>query len=395
MNQPFAVAGHYTGGWDEVRLGRWAAQLRARLDAPSVSLGVVFLTPQFFDVAAEVLEVVRLNARVPLLVGCSSQSLIAGGEEIEDAPGIALQLLHLPGADLKALRFADEDVAGAATPSDWHSLTGIGPGKCKGWLVFADPFDLDGEAWLRGWNAAYPGVPSVGGLASGVMQEQRTQVYLDGEVFEEGAVAVGIGGDVKLVSVTSQGCTPIGAPWTITKSDRNFILQIANRPAYHVLVDTFNALPKDEQRRSQGNLFVGFAGDEYHDEFQRGDFLVRNLLGADPQNGVIAVGAQPRTGQTIQFHRRDAATATEDLVASLTGARRRLADSTVYGGVLCVCNGRGQRLFGKPDHDAGLIQEMLGPLPIAGFFGNGELGPVGGKNFLHGYTASLALFVKA
>ena len=110
---------------------------------------------------------------------------------------------------------------------------------------------------------------------------------------------------------------------------------------------------------------------------------------------MIAVGAQPRTGQTIQFHRRDAATATEDLVASLTEARRRLGDSTVYGGVLCVCNGRGQRLFGKPDHDAGLIQEMLGPLPIAGFFGNGELGPVGGKNFLHGYTASLALFVKA
>ena len=135
MNQPFAVAGHYTGGWDEVRLGRWAAQLRARLDAPTVSLGVVFLTPQFFDVAAEVLEVVRLNARVPLLIGCSSQSLIAGGNEIQDAPGLALQLLHLPGADLKALHFADEDVAGAATPSDWHSLTGVAPGKCNGWLV--------------------------------------------------------------------------------------------------------------------------------------------------------------------------------------------------------------------------------------------------------------------
>ena len=394
MEQPFAVAAHYTGGWDEARLTRWAAQLRARLDAPNVTFGLVFLTPQFFDVAAEVLEILRLHARIPLLAGSSSQSLIANGEELEENPGFVLQLFHLPGAELKALHFTDADLAKTSGPADWHRLTGLVPEQARGWLVFADPFNLDGETWLREWNAAYPGVPAVGGLASGHPQEQRTQVYLDGQVFEEGAVAVGFGGAVRLESVTSQGCTPIGAPWTITKSDRNFILQIANRPAYHVLVDTFNALPKDEQQRSQGNLFVGFAGSEYHDEFHRGDFLVRNLIGADPQNGVLAVGAQPRTGQTIQFHRRDAATATEDLVACLERTRRQLGGQTVYGGLLCACNGRGQRLFGKPNHDAGLVQEQLGPLPVSGFFCNGELGPVGGKNFLHGYTASLALFVK-
>lgn len=398
MTPPFAVAAHYSGGWDEARLERWAVQLRTRLDAPGVTLGLVFLTPQFFDVAAEVLEILRVHARIPLLVGCSSQSLIVNGEELEEDAGLVVQLFHLPDARLRAVHFTNADLEKTTAPADWHRLTGVTPTQTHGWLVFAEPFHLDGETWLREWNAAYPGLPAVGGLASGVFEEQRTQIYLDGEVFEEGGVAVSIGGGVRLECLTSQGCTPIGAPWTITKSEQNLIFQIANRPAYHVLVDTFNGLSKDEQVHSQGNLFVGFASSEYHDEFHRGDFLVRNLLGADPQKGILAVGALPRPGQTIQFHRRDAATATEDLVAGLERTRRRLGDATVYGGLLCICNGRGRRLFGplgRPNHDAGLVQEQLGPLPVAGFFCNGELGPVGGRNFLHGYTASLALLVKA
>lgn len=395
MKNRHAVAAHFAGTWDESRVQRWAEGVRARLDGPAVSLGVIFLTPDFFDVAEEVLEIVRVHARVPLLVGCSSQSLIVNGEEFEHQPGLALQLFHLPGAELKAVRFDQAALESVSEPGEWHAFTGIRPADTHGWLVFADPFHLDGESWLRDWNAAYPGLPSAGGLASGSQEEQRTQVYLDGDVFEEGGVAVSVGGGVRLDCVISQGCTPIGAPWTVTRADRNFILQIANRPAYTVLVDTFNALPEAEKEKAQGNLFVGFASSEYRDEFRRGDFLVRNLLGADPSNGIIAVGALPRTGQTIQFHRRDAASATEDLGACLGFARARLQGETVYGGVVGICNGRGRRLFGKPNHDAGLIQEQLGPVPLAGFFCNGELGPVGAKNFLHGYTASLALLVKA
>ncbi|HAB15649.1 MAG TPA: FIST N-terminal domain-containing protein [Verrucomicrobiota bacterium] len=395
MKNRFSVAAHFAGEWDEPRVQRWAETTRARLEAPSVTLGVVFMTPHFFDIAGEVLEVLRLHARIPLLIGCSSQSLIANGEELEDQAGMVLQLLHLPGAKVRGIHFDQAALEDLSGPTAWHGKTCVTPRDTHGWLVFADPFNLDGESWLREWNGAYPGIPSIGGLASGVFENRRTQLYLDGQVFEEGVVAVSIGGDVKLECVISQGCTPIGAPWTVTQADRNFILTIANRPAYHVLVDTFNGLPKEEQARAQGNLFVGFASCEYREEFHRGDFLVRNLLGADQQKGVLAVGAMPRAGQTIQFHRRDAESATEDLTACLTEARNRLREATVYGGVLGICNGRGLRLFGKPSHDAGLIQEQLGPLPVAGFFCNGELGPVGGRTFLHGYTASLGLFVKA
>jgi small ligand-binding sensory domain FIST len=155
-----------------------------------------------------------------------------------------------------------------------------------------------------------------------------------------------------------------------------------------------NRLSPGDQRKTRGNLFIGLVMNEYLDEFHRGDFLVRNLLGGDPRSGVLAVGALPRAGQTVQFQRRDAEAATEDMHELLARAKSELAGATVYGGCLCSCNGRGKNLFGAPNHDAQTVQEQFGPMGLAGFFCNGEIGPVGEKNFLHGYTASLALFVK-
>jgi small ligand-binding sensory domain FIST len=264
----------------------------------------------------------------------------------------------------------------------------------NGWLVFAEPFNLDADGWLRAWNEAYAPLAVVGGLASGDLTAQTTQVYLNGEVYHEGLVAISIGGKIELASVISQGCTPIGDTWTITKTEENLICEIGNRPAYEILIETFSKLPLEEQRKSQGNLFVGLVINEYSEEFHRGDFLIRNLIGVDPNHGVIAVGALPRTGQTMQFQRRDAIAANEDMLALLDHARERLRDSIIYGGCLCSCNGRGSGLFGGPNHDAGLVQRQIGPLALTGFFCNGELGPIGDKNFLHGYTASLALFVR-
>ena len=272
--------------------------------------------------------------------------------------------------------------------------TGVEPSGTNGWLVFIDPFHLDAESWLRSWNQTYAPLPALGGLASGVFSDQTTQVYLNGDVFEDGGVAISVGGDVKLASVISQGCTPIGETWTLTRVEQNLIRQIANRPAYAVLAETFQKLPPAEQQKARGNLFIGLVVNEYLEDFHRGDFLVRNLIGGDPNSGVLSVGAMPRAGQTMQFQRRDAAAATEDMNELLARARNQLAGTVIYGGCLCCCNGRGQNLFGRPNHDAEMVQQRLGPLGLTGFFCNGEIGPVGEKNFLHGYTASLALFVK-
>jgi len=379
---------------DEAGLADWARRLRARLPAKEISLGLVFMSPKFFPHAAQVLEILRLHARIPLLVGCSGGGLVANAEELESAGGLVLALYHLPGAKLKAVRFTQDQVEAAEGENFWQSETGIAKDTANGWLAFIDPFHLDGEKWLRSWNQSFSSVPVYGGMASGNFPEPLTQLYLDGEVFEDGGVAIAIGGDVALAGVISQGCTPIGEAWTLTRVQQNFIQHIGNRPAYAVLSETVQQLSADEQRKVQGNLHIGLAVNEYLEEFQRGDFLVRNLIGGDPNSGVLQVGALPRMGQTIQFQRRDAATASEDLNELLTRARKNLANTEIYGGCLFCCNGRGKNLFGRPSHDAALVQAHFGPTGVAGFFCNGEIGPVGEKNFLHGFTAAIALFVK-
>jgi small ligand-binding sensory domain FIST len=394
VNNEFSSAAYWQGGFDEAGLREWAEKLRAQLAGKPVSLGLVFMSPKFFPNAQATLEILRVHARIPLLAGCSSASLVAGSKEIENATGIVLALYSLPGAELKGFRFTQTQVEEAGGENYWPTESGVAPGKSNGWLAFIDPFHLDAESWIGSWNESFAPLPTFGGLASGIFSEQTTQVYLNGEVFEDGGVAISVGGDVKLSGVISQGCTPIGETWTLTRVEQNLIHQIANRPAYAVLADTVQKLSPADQQKARGNLFIGLVVNEYLDEFHRGDFLVRNLIGGDPNSGVLAVGALPRAGQTMQFHRRDAAAANEDMGELLGRAKEKIGGAAIYGGCLCCYNGRGKNLFGTANHDAELVQKEFGPLGLAGFYGNGEIGPVGGKNYLHGFTASLALFVK-
>ncbi|MCU0772261.1 MAG: FIST C-terminal domain-containing protein [Verrucomicrobia bacterium] len=393
MKFPYAVADHWEGEFQEDKFQSWVDALRSRLGDREASLGLVFMTPRFFDRAADILEIIQLHGRVPWLAGGSSTSLVCNGLEIEENAGLSLGLYSLPGAQLTATHFRQAQVEESTGPAFWHHETGIEAEATHGWLAFVDPFHLDSERWLQQWNEAYPSRTIVGGLASGLLSQPLTQVYLNRQVYEEGGVGISVGGQVGLASVISQGCTPIGDTWTLTGVERNIIQRIGNRPAYEVLAETFHQMSAEEQLKSRGNLFIGLVINEYLEEFHRGDFLIRNLLGADPGSGQLAVGALPRTGQTLQFQRRDAAAATEDMHELLRRARSKLEGRRVYGGCLCSCNGRGKNLFGVPNHDAGLVEQELGPMALTGFFGNGEIGPVGDRNFLHGYTASLALFV--
>jgi len=394
VSNEHSVSAHWQSDFDEAGLRQWAEALRAQLRAPQVSLGLVFMTPRFFPYAKQVLELLRVHARLPLLVGCSSSSLVSGNEELEDNPGLVLALYALPGAKLTGTYFTQAQVEEAAGHDYWPRITTVKPSQTNGWLTFIDPFHLDSESWLRSWNESYPGSPVYGGLSSGIFADQTTQIYFNGEVYEEGGVTICVGGDVKLAGVISQGCTPIGDTWTLTRVEQNLIHKIANRPAYEVLSETVNEMSADEQKKVRGNLFIGLVVNEYLEDFHRGDFLVRNLLGGDPQTGVLAVGAMPRAGQTMQFQRRDSEAASEDMSELLARTQTQLGGATVYGGCLCCCNGRGRHLFGTSGHDAQLVQKQFGGIGLSGFFCNGEIGPVGQKNFLHGYTASLALFVK-
>lgn len=327
------------------------------------------------------------------IVGCSGQGIIGSEREIEGDPALALLALRLPGAEVRPVRITQDDIQRCASPEDWRSLAGVAPDRVSAWVLFADPFTIDAEALLAGLSGAYPRTPVVGGMASGDFQQRRTHVFLNRHVYPNGAVALALGGAYRLRTVVSQGCMPIGRPWTITGADGQLIHTIAQRPAYDVLVDTLKALPPDVQDRARGNLLVGLAMDEYREELGRGDFLIRNIVGVDLNGGALAVSAFPRVGQTIQFQIRDRATADQDLNELLSAAAQ--SPRQPVAALLCSCNGRGVGLFGAPDHDAAVLARRLGPLPVAGFFCSGEIGPVGSRNFLHGFTASIALIVPA
>ena len=249
MQMEHSIAAHWPGDFDEAALRAWAEKLRGGLRAPRVSLGLVFMTPRFFPHARQVLELLRVHGQIPLLAGCSSTGLIAGGQEVEQNAGLAVALYSLPGAELQAFHLTQGQVEEANGPGYWHLETGLDAEHTNGWLVFADPFHLDGENWLRSWNEAYAPLPVLGGLASGDPSAQFTQVYLNGEVFEEGGVAVSVGGGVRLQGVISQGCTPIGETWTLTRVEGNLIREIGNRPAYEVLAETFNHLSPEDQKQ--------------------------------------------------------------------------------------------------------------------------------------------------
>jgi small ligand-binding sensory domain FIST len=351
------------------------------LDGEAPDLIAVFASAAYQDDYAALIRHVLERSQATELAGCSASAVIAGDRELEEQPGVALLALRLPPGALLSVRHV------AADKLDSLEMAGLPPPACRGAIVLADPFTVDVGTLVATLESQYPRTPIVGGLATADPATRATSVFCGSKLHGEGAIVIGVGGSVRLQPVVSQGCEPIGQAWTVTDAQEHIVRSIGGRPAYEVLVDTLQQLEPAERERAGRNLLVGLAMDEYHDEFKRGDFLIRNLVGVDPRSGAIAVAAQPRIGQTLQFQIRDARAADEELRAMLTSAR----ESPSAAALLFACNGRGAGLFGAPDHDARTVREILGPVPLAGLFCNGEIGPVGPSTFLHGFTASLAL----
>ncbi len=357
-----------------------------------VSCAFVFASAGYRAMLPDFLELLQVHGHVPVIAGCSGAGLIATGEEAEEADGFSALFLHLPKTKIHSFAMTAEALADLEGPEAWHRVAGVKPGQVEAWILLGNPMSMALEDWLGEWNAAYPGVPCLGGLASAAPHGEEMFVFQDHRLVES-AVALGFEGGVRVHTIVSQGCRPVGEPFTITGAEDNIIVSLGQRPAYERLNETFKALTPNEKARAAGNLFAGLAVNEYVDEFKTGDFLVRNLLGADPQSGALAVGALPRVGQTLQFQMRDRRSANEDLQRMLLEKTR--AGVRPFASLVFSCNGRGQGLFRVPNHDAAALSEHFGARPSAGFFCNGEIGPVGEINYVHGYTASVALFADA
>ncbi len=374
-------------------------RVRAAVEGMRESLGgapdcvFAFASPDWGGHVADFLEVIQVYGHAPVVVGCSGWGLIGTGQEDENASGFSLLGLRLPNTEIHVARVAQEDVEAASGGKFWEDRFGVEAGRSGGWVLVGNPFAMDQESLLRGFNASYPGEPIYGGLASGNAGEADAFLLDAGSGGEAGALAVSFAGGVRLGGLVSQGCRPVGEAYTVTGADANLLYGIGSRGAYEVLEDTFAKLSEEDQEIARYNMLVGLAIDEYGDEHGTGDFLVRSILGGDPDAGALAVGAFPRVGQTVQFQVRDRDAADAEL--------RRLCLEQLqsrgepFGGLLFSCAGRGSQMFGVPNHDAGMVEEVFGRVPVGGFFCNGEVGPVGGTNYVHGYTASLALFYDA
>lgn len=364
-------------------VGEAVARVSEGLQGARPDLVCVFCSPHHLP-SCEVIPTILAEHLGPRnLVGCSGESIAGDGREIEDGPAMAVWAAHLPGASLSCFHST------FVTTERGQGFSGL-PEAIEGAravLLIADPFSYPADALLGAAATQLGGVPFVGGMASGGSGPGQHRLFHGDHVHDSGAVGVVIGGDVSIRTIVSQGCRPIGDPFVVTISDGNVIRELGGRRALDRLMEMVDGLSESDRELASRGLHVGVVIDEQKEDFGRGDFLIRAVMGVDEDSGSLAVGEQVEVGRTIQFHVRDAASADADLRELLT-----TVDGDVSGALLFTCNGRGSRMFPAPDHDIGAIRERMGDIPVAGFFCQGEIGPIGPRSFLHGFTASAAFF---
>ena len=372
---------------DAREAGRRAVdEARASLGGLPPALAVLFASAHFFGSAEDLAAAVTEQAGPVPLIGCVAEAVAGGPREVESEPAVSLWLAAgLGPVETYAMEFVRTSSGGTFGGYRFD----VEPGGVH--LMLCDPFTFPAGDLLAHLNDHVPGTVVMGGMASGGLRLRQSRLFLDGRVLAEGAVGAHLP-EAEVHPLVAQGCRPVGDPYTTTRAEGNVIFELGGRPPVVRLQELAAALSSRDRELLVQGLQVGLVIDEYRAEPRQGDFLIRSVVGADPESGAIAVGEEIAVGRTVQFHVRDAESADEDLQRTLAREAAVLDGRPAAGALLFTCNGRGSRLFSGPDHDAGLIAKMLGKIPVAGFFCAGELGPVGGQNFLHAFTASIALF---
>ncbi len=390
MKWASAVADHPT---TDDALAEVCESVRGALGAAPADLVVVFASPH--HAAAFDAFPARLGREFPgaMLLGCSAGGVIGGGREVEERPGLSLTAASLPDVRVKPIHLEREALPSAPSSRDaWEATLGVRAEDDPHFVLLPDPFTFDPEPLLGALDAHFPTATKIGGLASGGRKPGSNALWLDRATHRSGAVGVSLSGNVSVDSIVAQGCRPIGAPMFVTRTKQNLLLEVDGRPVLEVLMELFQTLPRRDQDLVRHSLFLGLVMREDQQEYHHGDFLIRNILGQERESHGLVIGALLRPGQVVQFHLRDAATSREDLVSMLDRHQQLGASAAPAGALLFSCLGRGTHLYGRADHDTELFVDKLGTEALGGFFCNGEIGPVGGRTFLHGYTSSFALF---
>lgn len=375
-------------------LENWAATTSRKING-KVTFATCFISSELSKDALEIIEILQIFGQTNTVIGCTSASLVADNREIENEAGFIASIHSLPETEADALYFSPDDLSINGCVDAEKAGTHPRYSDYNAWLLFASSQRISSENWLTEWDKSTRGAVTVGGFANTGSEDQQCLLFHNGKIEEDGAVAVGLKGRVTIEPVISQGCRPVGTPWPVTKAELNIIHKVGNRPILEVLRDTLEDMSHVDKSLARGNIFIGLVLDEYKSTFGTGDFLVRNLAAIDPQSGSVAIATPPRVGQSMQFQIRDAQTAALDFEHLLRAAETKIGRRKLYGGCLVDCIGRGSSLYGVPNHDVSAIRSVFPGLSLSGLFCNGEFGPTNGLTRLHGYAASLGLFVDA
>lgn len=352
---------------------------------PAPDLVVVFATAAHRDAFADVTDAVARFLRPRRLLGATALGVVGGGREVEQQAALSAWGARLSPSgpvDVAPLRLD------AVRTGDGVALLGFDPEALRsaGAVVLVCDPGFPTDEVLGALRREAPGVPVIGGVASAGFGPGANRLALDDAVFDDGAVGVLVpAGLVEVDAVVSQGCRPIGEPRTVTRAEANVVHEIAGTRALDHVAAVLAGSSEHDRRLAEQGLHLGRVIDEHRIDVGRGDFLVRDVVGVDSETGSVMVNDLVEVGATVQLQVRDADAADEDLRELLAG---RGADAAL----VFTCNGRGVRLFGAADHDAALVTELTGSGATAGMFCAGEVGPIGGEVFLHGFTASIALW---
>lgn len=378
-------------------------------------LGFLFISAAFTSEYSRLMPLLQEQLPGVPLIGCGGAGVVGMGQanqarEIEGDPALSLTLAHLPGVQIQTFHLDPETLPDLdSPPGAWVDLIGVSPAGNPQFVLLADSAFNRINDLLQGLDFAYAGSTKVGGLASGGFGNHAGGLFRNGNLYREGIVGVALSGNIQLDAIVAQGCRPIGQPYLVADGERNIMLALQAQAGataemagggtlisregtpLELLQDLIQSLSEEDRLLAQHSLFVGIAQSEFKQTLEQGDFLIRQLIGVDPRVGAIAIGDRIRSGQRIQFHLRDAKASAEDLETLLN--RYSLSQSSqAMGALMFACTGRGEGLYGQANFDSALFSQYCPGTPLSGFFCNGEIGPVAGNTFLHGFTSVFGIF---
>jgi small ligand-binding sensory domain FIST len=374
----------------ETAVGRTALAIQEQLRGAVPDLALVFAAEAYRESFARLPELLRPRLGSPVMLGCSAGGVIGGGRELEARPGLVVMAALLPDVTIRPFHLP----SGARPDGFVRAQLGLmqQPTVRPDFVLLGDPFSAGTEMLLPTLDQEFPGSQLIGGLASGTRGPGDTALFMNGQVLHEGVVGVALWGNLRVETVVAQGCRAVGDPLFVTRADGNRIYELDGQNPAAILGQLLEQLGQDDRELARSSLFLGIAPSRPNAAYRQGDFLIRNVVGLEQDTGALVMGAEPANNSVVQFHLRDAATSKADIEAMLGQLGGAPGHQPPLGALLFSCLGRGAGLYGEPDHDSQVFHRHLGEVPLAGFFCNGEIGPVQGMTCLHGYTSAFGLF---